>query len=356
MRQVVILGSPDTKRIIYLKKAAEQEEVPITFVDWKSWTQHHCLPEAETLLIKIDPPLWSSCSLETLNRLTDEYIQQLKELNQLTQMREIRFLNEPSAIAELLDKKACKSRLQQAGLRVTERVQMPAYLEGGKCTVELLLEEMRRQRIHQVFIKPVKGSGAAGVSALRWQAQTGQMALYTCALLQADSTFVNTKRLRRFSRPEEIIPLLSRILDLDCIIERWYAKTEYQGYSYDLRAVVQDGQLDFMLARLSKGPITNLHLNNRPVEITQLGLPKHTLEEITQLCQESLALYPKLWSVGIDILLEKGSMRPRIIEMNGQGDLIYQDIYQENRIYRRQVQMMKEWLQMKTGIAKRNGE
>ena len=42
--------------------------------------------------------------------------------------------------------------------------------------------------------------------------------------------------------------------------------------------------------------------------------------------------------------MEKGSLRPRIIELNGQGDLIYQDIYSENRIYRHQAEIMKEWL------------
>ena len=46
----------------------------------------------------------------------------------------------------------------------------------------------------------------------------------------------------------------------------------------------------------------------------------------------------------IDILLERGSLRPRIIEMNGQGDLIYQDIYEKNVIYRHQAEMMREWL------------
>ncbi len=345
MRQAVILGSPDTKRTIYLKKAAEQERLPIIFVDWKSWTKQHSLPAVEALLIKIDPPLWSSCSLEELNKLTDEYMYQLKELHRLSQTRKITFLNEPFVIAELLDKRACKMKLQQAGVRVTEVLQMPVCLSSGKDTVELLFEEMHRQRVHQVFIKPVKGSGAAGVSALRWQPQTGQMVLYTCALLQADSTFVNTKRLRRFTNKEEIIPLLRCILDLDCIVERWYAKSKYHGYSYDLRVVMQEGQLDFLLARLSKGPITNLHLNNHPVEIAMLGLSQHTLEEIAQLCRESMALYPGLRSAGIDILLEKGSLRPRIIEMNGQGDLIYQDIYHENKIYCHQAKMIKEWLQ-----------
>ena len=43
---------------------------------------------------------------------------------------------------------------------------------------------------------------------------------------------------------------------------------------------------------------------------------------------------------GIDLLLEKGTLRPRVIEMNGQGDLIYRDIYGENRIYREQVRIL----------------
>lgn len=344
MRQVVILGSPDTKRTIYLKKAAKREGLPITFVEWKSWTEHHFLPDVEALFLKIDPPLWTSCSLEELNRLTDGYVQELKKLEQLAQTRKITFFNKPSVIMELLDKKACKSGLQQAGVRVTEALQIPVSTNSEKDTVDLLFEKMRRQGVHQVFIKPIKGSGAAGVSALRWQSRTGQMVLYTCALLQADSTLVNTKRLRRFTNKEEIIPLLRRILELDCIVERWYPKSEYQGYSYDLRAVMQEGQLDFLLARLSKGPITNLHLNNHPVEIAMLGLPQHTLEEIEQICEESMASFPGLRSAGIDILLEKGSMQPRIIEMNGQGDLIYQDIYQENKIYCRQAQIMNKWL------------
>ena len=54
--------------------------------------------------------------------------------------------------------------------------------------------------------------------------------------------------------------------------------------------------------------------------------------------------FPGLRCAGIDILLERGSLKPRIIEMNAQGDLIYQDIYHENIIYRRQAERMKAWL------------
>ena len=62
------------------------------------------------------------------------------------------------------------------------------------------------------------------------------------------------------------------------------------------------------------------------------------------MCRRAAACFRGLRSAGIDVLMEKGSMKPRIIEMNGQGDLIYQDIFNKNIIYRRQAEMMKEWL------------
>ena len=223
--------------------------------------------------------------------------------------------------------------------------------EGGKkpgrakfAEAEELLAAMEESRTYQVFIKPAEGSGAAGVAAFRWQPRTGRMALYTCALLCEGDKLINTKRLRCFREKAQVFSLLSRLLRLDCIVERWYPKAEYQGCPYDLRVVVQDGRRDFWLARLSHGPITNLHLNNHPLPASLLGLPMAVEEEVERLCLQTLACFPGLRSAGVDVLLEKGSLKPRIIEMNGQGDLIYQDIYQDNGIYGHQAEMMMDWL------------
>lgn len=143
---------------------------------------------------------------------------------------------------------------------------------------------------------------------------------------------------------KEIAAFLDQLLSMDCLAERWYPKASFQGCSYDLRAVWQFGQLDFLLARLSKGPLTNLHLNNHPLPAKELGLPLSVREEIEELCRRTALAFPGLSSFGADILLERGSLRPRIIEINGQGDLLYQDIYQENKIYRRQAEVMKAWI------------
>ncbi len=395
MRQAVLLGSPGTKRTIYLEKGAEAEGISFRLLDWKKFPFRSADSPAsplrkdlvlkndfrddtaladpfwnetarENVFLKIDPPLWESCCLDELNILARDYEKKLQWLAELGKKRQITFLNKPEDILALLDKRACKRRLAEAGIPVTEELDgigravfpvaetldsvgqavLPvAETLDGVGRADLLLGSMERRRIFQVFIKPVCGSGAAGAAAFRWQPRSGRMILYTCAMENPETgRLVNTKRLRRFTDRKQVLSMIGRLLELGCIVERWYAKAEHNGFSYDLRAVVQDGRMDFILARLSSGPITNLHLNNLPLKGNDLGLPCHVMEDVEQLCIRAAGCYPELRSVGIDVLLEKGSLRPRIIELNGQGDLIYQDIYGQNRIYLHQAEMMKEWL------------
>ena len=395
MRQAVLLGSPGTKRTIYLEKGAEAEGISFRLLDWKKFPFRSADSPAsplrkdlvlkndfrddtaladpfwnetarENVFLKIDPPLWESCCLDELNILARDYEKKLQWLAELGKKRQITFLNKPEDILALLDKRACKRRLAEAGIPVTEELDgigravfpvaetldsvgqavLPvAETLDGVGRADLLLDSMERRRIFQVFIKPVCGSGAAGAAAFRWQPRSGRMILYTCAMENPETgRLVNTKRLRRFMDRKQVLSMIGRLLELGCIVERWYAKAEHNGFSYDLRAVVQDGRMDFILARLSSGPITNLHLNNHPLKGNELGLPCHVMEDVEQLCIRAAGCYPELRSVGIDVLLEKGSLRPRIIELNGQGDLIYQDIYGQNRIYLHQAEMMKEWL------------
>lgn len=298
---------------------------------------------AKEIFLKIDPPVWKSSSILELPELMEGYKGELMALAALDGKNPITFFNHPSAIITLLDKRSCKKVLARKGIAVTE-----SFGDNNKevhiCNLEMLLERMRQEGICQIFIKPVNGSGALGVSAFRMQKRTGKMQLYTCAALTESKTLVNTKRLMCLSDRAQIENVLDILLKMDTLIERWHPKPIYQGYSYDLRAVVQDDRIDMLLARLSKGPITNLQLNNRPLAIEELGLPKRVLEEISYLCQRAMGCFSGLRSAGIDLLLDRGSLTPRVIEMNAQGDLIYQDIYQENKIYRHQAEIIKGWL------------
>lgn len=340
MRQAVLLGVVGSKRAVYLEQAMMQMGVPLQVVDFNKWRED--LP-AHEIFLKIDPPQWESAALTDLIPLMKGYYEDLISLERRAKRYPMEFFNAPSTIRTLLDKRLCKQILKQKGLPVTETLGKGVG-EDVVHTMEELLEWMREQAVCQVFIKPVCGSGASGVSAFRIQPSTGRMVLYTCTAWDEIGRLVNTKRLVRVSKRDEICQVLSALLEMDCIVERWYAKAEYQGYSYDLRAVVQDDRIDFLLARLSKGPITNLQLNNRPLAIEALHLSEDLTEKIVKLCREAMTCFPRLRSAGIDLLLERGSLRPRIIEMNAQGDLIYQDIYGQNQIYHHQAKMIREWI------------
>ena len=379
MRTAVLLGSRDTKRSIFFEKAARQTGLPFLFVDWEEWRNSGFPHEDEhreknEYFVKIDPPLWKNSCLTDLNSMVDGYRRDLEVLELESGIT--RYLNPPGHLLALLDKRRCKDTLKHAGLAVTGTLS-GCNASSSRCDsiscAEELLTCMKEQHVASVFLKPVTGSGAAGVTAFRFQPHTGRMVAYSCALpidgitdmirnddtvcaAAADSgcistgpaagfaTLVNTKKLRTFTDKSIIFPLLDSLLSLGCIVERWYPKADFGGFSYDLRAVYQEGRLDFLLARLSKGPITNLHLNNQPLEASRLGLPGRVTDEIGELCSKAMDCYPGLKSAGIDILLERGSLKPRIIEMNGQGDLLYQDIFNENRIYRHQAEMMSRWL------------
>ena len=342
MRQAVLLGNPGTRRTDYLQRALAQAGVSVRFWDWRDFDLRGGAGERTEhgeWFLKIDPPRWESCALGELDGLTGDYRAALASLSARARQEKITFWNHPQAIAALLDKRLCKETLQSAGIPVT------ALLHTERMrSADALFEAMREKRIGQVFIKPVYGSGAAGVSALRWQQASGRMALYTCACRTAEQGLVNTGRLRCFRDPADVVAMLEELLQVDCIIERWYAKAEHNGYSYDLRVVLQDGQADYILARLSRGPITNLQLNNHPEDAVKLGLSEDLWENIIRMCRAAADRFPGLTGAGIDVLLEKGSLRPRILEMNAQGDLIYQDIFRENRIYRRQAEYIGKWL------------
>lgn len=374
IKGILLIGTDGGKRKLYFERAAGEAGIPVAFLDWRDLLRPEreeelCLeprkaayplgcrgqgeePDSEEAgvgcqageglwrrtegdlrrwAVKIDAPEWESSGLMDLGKLTDRYVEWL---NRLSRLPAGVFLNDPTDIAEVLDKRRCKERLVQKGVPVTHM-----YGESFSHSVELFAF-MREHRLGQVFVKPLRGSGAAGVAALRYSPGNGRLALYTCAALEEDGIF-NTKRMRRMEGREGAA-LLDKLLKLDCVVERWYGKETFQGYCYDLRVIVQGGQIDYILPRLSKGPITNLHLNNRSMEFTDLNLDKGTVERISEVCLKAGECYPRLKSIGMDVLLERGSKSPRVIEMNAQGDLLHKDVYGENRIYRRQIRLMTE--------------
>ena len=74
MRQIGLLGSPGTKRTLYLQQALEQAGIQPLFMDWKDFAaiRETLLKRSEgKLLIKVDPPSWDSINWTIWQRNTD---------------------------------------------------------------------------------------------------------------------------------------------------------------------------------------------------------------------------------------------------------------------------------------------
>lgn len=325
---IIVVGEPNTKRTEFFLQAAKQEN---TSVSNRTWEQ----VDAEGLegaVVKLDPPSYAFSELNKGEKASKQYQKQLQKL----QNSSVLWLNQPEEISQVLDKYACKKRLMKAGVAVSP------MLQEQVSSMEQLQELMKRHNAFQVFIKPRYGSGAAGVMAYRCTKDWKKQQLFTSCILEKE-ILVNTKRLRKFEEKEEIRTLIENLLLGEVVVEQWIPKETYKNKSYDLRVVWQFGHCSFYIIRTSRGPITNLHLNNGAKEVDPTVLSQEELFKIEKLCEETMKVFPGLSVAGIDIALEKNSRRPFVIEVNGQGDLLYQDIYHDNCIYREQVREMEKW-------------
>jgi glutathione synthase/RimK-type ligase-like ATP-grasp enzyme len=332
--KIILIGQAESKRTRYFLAAGDILGCPVTFIDFDDEPLPkviECLQgQRERFAVKIDPPKYNTAEINQLPCLIDRYHGLLQSLNAL---EGICFLNRPQAIIETLDKYICKKRLIGQGVATT-----PFY-DVKVSDYKTLREYIKNEKAYRIFIKPRFGSGAAGVVAYRCQ-PGGAEVIYT-AMAASHGELINTKNIHRYTDSQKIAGLLDALLQQEVIIEKWIPKAQHQGLVYDLRVVYQFGRIALIVARQSKGPITNLHLNNRALDFNELGLSQALIAKIEALCGKALGCFPGLNSAGIDILISAGNQSPLIIEMNGQGDLIYHDIFTENRIYQEQIERMR---------------
>ncbi|MGL4346081.1 MAG: STM4014 family protein [Cellulosilyticaceae bacterium] len=323
VREILLIGEPDTKRTCYFKKAARELGYGVKQVTLEDAKIEHI---QNARWVKIDPPTYEETEITQIAQLMAWYED---KLNLLGRGIEHRFLNTPQAIVSTLDKVGCKEKLMMAGIPTTP------MLSDSVGRYDQLITLMTHERIGGVFMKPRFGAGAAGVMAYRYHPRTKQQVLYTSMVLKGDKLY-NTKQMQKLTEHKLIEPLINRSLKEPMILEKWVQKAGVNGLSYDLRVVYQYGKVDFMIARGSKGPITNLHLNNCVLDLDEIGMSEMQRAQIQDICEKTVGCFSGLNSAGIDLLMTPGG-KLMVIEVNGQGDLIYQDIFAENSIYKSQV-------------------
>lgn len=326
--QALVVSNEESRRTTYFIKAGEYLGIDTRFI---TYDELECdLSCFDDVVIKLEPPVYRESGFLAYQKLCMAYVCLLERIALLKKGTNVRFLNQPEAIINSLDK--VKSKGQLIDLPTTP------LLSSSITRFDELMDLLSKENYSKVFIKPRFGSGADGIMALRYNRRKNEIVGYT-TLKRMNSVIYNTKKINRQTNPEEITILADAILNSGALIEKWVLKDSFKNESYDLRVVSQFGKVSHIVVRCSKGAITNLHLNNKALPFDNLQLPYSIQEEIENLCVRAVEL-SGLSYAGIDVLVEKDTMHPYIIEVNGQGDHIYQDMYSENNIYKKQLVSM----------------
>ena len=326
--EIVLVGEANSRRTEFFIKAAAELAISVKFIPYPGINRlsNFDLTLLENCAVKIDPPLPHSGCINSINDISLHYSQFLQGLSAI---KTAKFLNTPDKILHVMDKQQFKHTLINAGICTAP------YFPGINSISEIR-ELAASKPINGVFIKPRFGSGAAGAIAYRRNKKTHEEVIYT-TVDYSNGQFYNNSKLRHVRDKHELEAIVNFILQTDGLVEAWIPKSSFAGKVYDLRVVWQFGKIEYAVARLSGGTITNLHLGGRAIDISELGLSSKTLYEIEDLCDKTMALFPGLNSGGLDILLEKGTFKPYVIEVNGQGDLLHKDIRGENKLYKSQL-------------------
>lgn len=328
--QIIVVGNVVSKRIEYFVEAGRSLQTEIRFITYEEFFD--CLSSLRQAVVKLEP--WVSDETDFLKYalLNEKYIVTLQRLEESKLADDVHFLNTPQALLQALDKRESKKLLSADGLRVTPVLASPRSFD------ELVqhLSECGRG----CYLKPRYGSGAGGIMAMRYHSGRKKWVVFT-TLQRVDGSIHNTKRIHRLCDEAEIKLLAEAVMSTDAILEEWIPKEQLHGENYDLRVVCRDSEIDYIVVRCSKGSITNLHLNNRARRWDELSLPEDVQLAIFSQCKAAVRMLGLSYA-GVDVLLEKGTGAPYIIEVNGQGDHIYQDMYADNSIYSRQIKTIKK--------------
>ena len=328
--QIIVVSNSLSKRIEYFIEAGKHLQVEVRFMTYREL--FNCLPQLRQAVIKLEPCVSDETNFLKYALLNQAYKETLQRLGEMRLSDDVCFLNTPHALLRALDKKETKQVLMDRGLKVTPMLPSPRSFDE--------LRELLTGCGRGCFLKPRYGSGAGGVMAIRYQPNRNKWVVYT-TLQQVDGVIHNTKRINRLSSEKEMIPLAEAVMQTEAILEEWIPKEQLQGENYDLRVVCRESEIDYIVVRCSKGSITNLHLNNKAHWWNELSLPEVVRQQIYFQCQEAVQSLD-LQYAGVDVLIERGTDIPYIIEVNGQGDHVYQDMFAHNSIYIQQIKNIKK--------------
>ena len=178
-----------------------------------------------------------------------------------------------------------------------------------------LREQIQAAGWEAAFLKLATGSCASGIVKLDAAARTG-----VTTTQQLQGQFYNSYRVREIEG-DSLDEVLTFLLAQSVTVQRAVPKATVGGHNFDVRVVVLHGQVVATIFRVSRHPMTNLHLGGRRGDARQCRaqIPqRHWLDAMGH-CEQAATLFD-VPCVGIDVAFDRYTGRPWILEMNAFGD------------------------------------
>lgn len=182
----------------------------------------------------------------------------------------------------------------------------------------------------KAFIKLRYGSGSTGVLGYANNPKRKQEVVYT-SLNNEGENFYSNYKVNRFTEEEKVRGLIDWVLKNGAHIEGWIPKDRYRGKSFDTRSFVIGGESKYLLTRMSKTPITNLHLKNERAESSHI-MGEDLLKTIKIASENVMEVFKSSLYAGLDVVTT-ASHKPYIIDVNPFGDLFHNLIGTDQNVY-----------------------
>ncbi len=228
-------------------------------------------------------------------------------------------MNSAADVATMFDKPRCHHRLSEVGAPLPESL-------GEVGSFDELRERMRQRGCARVFVKLAHGSSASGVVAYQTDGRR-QRAATTVEVVRSagELRLYNSRRVRVYQEAGEIAALINALCRHRVHVERWLPKAGIEGKTFDLRVVVIAGEARHAVVRLSRHPMTNLHLlgGRGQLDAVVSGMGEAGWERARHTCERALAAgFPRSLYAGVDLRISPDYRRHDVLEVNAFGDLL----------------------------------
>jgi len=259
-----------------------------------------------------------------------------KTLEKLSANNNLSFMNHPEDILVMMDKKKTYEKLKEFLERKGGNYSLPKVINDITCYDDI--KKNYSSKGLKVFIKLRYGSGGIGVIAYEYNSILKKERAYT-TLKMVGENFYNTYKISKYTGENMIKLLVDWVIKEGAHIEYWIRKPKLQDKRFDVRGIFINGKLEYSLARLSKLPITNLHLKNEriPGEDIFSHLQK---ERLNLALVDVMKSFPKTFYSGTDIILTENNQY--IIDVNPFGDLMHHLLESPENLYVKELRELKK--------------